>query len=58
MTALLVKEINFTKASTGASINRYQCKCYDPDFSGGESNGAGINNWTPVKNSHSGNIRR
>jgi hypothetical protein len=34
----------------------YQCK-YDRDFSSDESNGAGINNWIPVKNSHAGNIR-
>ena len=60
MTDLLVKEINFTKASTGASINRYQCiyTNNDPDFSSDERNGARINNWMPVRNSHSGNIRR
>ena len=55
--ALLVQEINFTKASTGASKNMYHCKYDDSDFSSNESNGPGTNNWIPVKNGHSDNIR-
>jgi hypothetical protein len=54
---LLVREINFAAASTGASTNRYQCKCNDTDLSSDESNRAGINNWTPVKKSYSDNNR-
>jgi hypothetical protein len=41
---LLVKEINFTKASTGASTNRYHCKYTDADFNSDEINGVGTNN--------------
>jgi hypothetical protein len=54
---LLVKEINFTKASMGASTNRSQSYYNDADFSSNESSGAGINNWISVKNSHSDTIR-
>ena len=53
----LAKEINFTKPSTGASTNWYQCKYVDAKFSSDKSNRAGINNWIPVKNNHSENIR-
>jgi hypothetical protein len=56
ITDLIVREVNFVKASMGASTNRYQCN-YDADFCSDESNGAGINNWIPVKNSHSDNNR-
>jgi len=52
---LLVREINFAKASTGASTSGYQCKYNDTGFSSDESNRAGMNNWIPVKNSHSDN---
>ena len=54
---LLVREINFAEASTGASTNRYQRKYDHTDFSSDESNRAGINNWIPVKNNHSDNNR-
>lgn len=54
---LLVRDVNFAKASMGASKNRYQCKYNDADFSSHESNRAGINNWIPVKNIHSYNNR-
>jgi hypothetical protein len=37
----------------GANTNRYHCKYDDADFSSDESNGAGTNNWIPVKNNHS-----
>jgi hypothetical protein len=53
----LVKEINFTRPSTGASTNWYQCKYVDAKFNSDKSNGAGINTWIPVKNKHSENIR-
>jgi hypothetical protein len=38
-----------------ARTNSYQCKYNDRDLSSDESNTAGINNWIPVKNSHSDN---
>lgn len=57
ITDILVREINFAKASTRASSNRYQCKYDDADFSSVEHNTAGINNWIPVNNSHSDNNR-
>jgi len=56
-TDTLVKEINFTKPSTGLSTNWYQCKYVDAKFSSDKSNRAGINNWIPVKNNHSEDIR-
>jgi hypothetical protein len=57
ITDSLVREINFAEASTGASTNGYRRKYNDTDFSSDESNRAGINNWIPVKNSHSDNNR-
>jgi hypothetical protein len=54
---LLVKEVNFTKASTGASTNSYQRKYNCTGFSSDESNGAGTNKWIPVKSRHSNTIR-
>jgi hypothetical protein len=41
---LLVKEVNFPKASTGASTNSYQSKYNGADFGNDKSNGAGISN--------------
>jgi hypothetical protein len=46
---LLVKDVNFTKASTGASTNNYQNKYNDADFSSDGSIEDGISKWIPVK---------
>jgi hypothetical protein len=57
-TNLIVKEIDFNKASTEASTKRYQCKYDYTKFSSKKSNGDDTNNWKPVKNSDSDIIRQ
>jgi hypothetical protein len=55
---LLVKEVNFIKASTGASMSNYQRKYNGANFRSDEKNVAGANKWIPVTGIHSNTVRR